>query len=396
MAGVTDQGFSRKTQETILAELSDGARERIDPAIRTDAESVMGQILGLLSEPLAELWEVAEEVYRSNDPDAAEGDALDSISAISGTIRDPATRSAAWCDVDVDAGTYPAGTLRAHPVGHPESVFTSVADVVAAVDGTVSGVEFRSAQFGPVAAPAGTLNVIADPVTGWNSVTNPLDADLGRTREADSDLRIKREQELAVAGSATYEAILADVSALEKVTDVRLFVNDTDGTDDNGLPPHSIEVLVDDLADPEADDTIAQAIFLTKAAGIRTVGSVTGTATSPTTGASFGIQFSRAVSVEVEAELVITLDAGANQAVVVASVEVAVANQVDATPIGGTVFLSDLVVAAESVSGVESVDLDTVAVGDTDSGAVVSNYELQPREKAAGDSSRVSVGVVAT
>src|SRR5688572_16080023 len=93
MAGLTSTGFERKTIEDIKAEIEDEERLNISPTINTSSASVIGQINGIISSKLAELWELAEEVYNSQYPDSANGAALDNVAAITGTVRQEATKS---------------------------------------------------------------------------------------------------------------------------------------------------------------------------------------------------------------------------------------------------------------------------------------------------------------
>ena len=89
--------------------------------------------------------------------------------------------------------------------------------------------------------------------------------------ETDAAVRDRIRNSLAGRGSNSYDALLAAVKAARNVKDARLYVNETDNTDENGIPPHNIAVLYrnGNLA------AIAQAIFDKKPPGIPTWGSTT-------------------------------------------------------------------------------------------------------------------------
>jgi hypothetical protein len=82
---------------------------------------------------------------------------------------------------------------------------------------------------------------------GWNNITNPLDAKRGRAADTNETLRARREAELAAAGSGSVDGIRADLLRLEDedgarvIDSCRVFDNDTDAFNADGLPPHSVE-----------------------------------------------------------------------------------------------------------------------------------------------------------
>jgi hypothetical protein len=112
------------------------------------------------------------------------------------------------------------------------------------------------------------LRFFGDLVKGFNA----LDAELGRNLETDVEFRARREGLLQLSGSATVEAIASEIRSVDGVEQVTMLINDTDATVD-GLTPHSFEALVK-APGSVTDESIAQAIFNSKAAGIKTCGSV--------------------------------------------------------------------------------------------------------------------------
>lgn len=144
----------------------------------------------------------------------------------------------------------------------------------------IVNITFQAETAGALGALSGTLNQINTPVSGWTGGYNVLDAAVGRTIESNTALRVRREQELAAAGNTTRDAIRANIlSVNEGSTDpshvppiaCEVFINDTDFTDSDGMPPHSIEVLVQDGTDAD----IAQAVFDSVGAGTATYGNTT-------------------------------------------------------------------------------------------------------------------------
>ena len=123
---------------------------------------------------------------------------------------------------------------------------------------------------GPIAAPAASLSVIETPISGWEAVTNELDAELGQNLESDADAKQRRNESLAFPGHSTIPAIIADVLQLDGVLAARGFENTSLIVDTRGRPAKSFEIIVQD----GDEDEIAAAILAAKPAGIETFGNI--------------------------------------------------------------------------------------------------------------------------
>jgi uncharacterized phage protein gp47/JayE len=176
----------------------------------------------------------------------------------------------------IGSASGPSGTASSITAG--SAVFRYLGDGI----GLVHGI-FVSDVVGAIGVATGSLNTIATPISGWNAVYNRLAGEAGRTQETDAALRTRRNQELASAGNTTVDAIRSNLLSMNAgsedvnhlpATSVTVFYNDTDYTDSNGLPAHSIECLV--LDGTEAD--IAQTIWDSVGAGTRTYGTSSATA----------------------------------------------------------------------------------------------------------------------
>jgi uncharacterized phage protein gp47/JayE len=158
-----------------------------------------------------------------------------------------------------------------------------------------------------VTATASTLTQIDTPVYGWETVTNPADATVGQSEEADSALRLRRQLVAEGSGTASVEAIFRAVSDLDEVAEAQVYDNVTPTTDADGIPAHGIWVVVDAAVGAAIDAAIAEAIFDTKGAGIAMKG---GTTVAHTTalGYSYDIKFDRVIDKDVWIEVDLTTD----------------------------------------------------------------------------------------
>jgi uncharacterized phage protein gp47/JayE len=382
--GIVSTGFQRKILDEILTDIATQQRARISSSLDVSERTVIGNLNAIFADHISQAWEVLEEAYAAFDPDNASDDRLVALALLSGVERREAQSGLVTATVVVGAGFTgaAAGDLIAHVVNEPENRWVN-RDAVAAGAGTHS-VVFESEETGSGAiAAASTLTVIAGPVSGWTSVTNPADATSGTDQETIEDLRARREASLSLAGSSTVDAIRADVLAVDGVEQVKVNENVTDATV-GGIPPHAFEVIVWD-GNPAAadDDEIAQAIHETRAAGIVAHGDESGSAVT-TDGQVVTVAFSRATEVPIYVEVEIDSAVG----VAIADVKTAIAAAMP-TLVGGDVVYNRLSGAVFQVAGVD--DFVSFTVGTAPSPVGTGNITITDAQIATLDLSNVEV-----
>lgn len=77
--GVTPQGFNPKPLADTLAEIETLMVTEFGPGVVQSPQSPLGQLNGLFANLATTLWETAQGVYQSYDPDQAEGVSLDRL-----------------------------------------------------------------------------------------------------------------------------------------------------------------------------------------------------------------------------------------------------------------------------------------------------------------------------
>ena len=147
--------------------------------------------------------------------------------------------------------------------------------------------DFTANLTGAINVPAESLTEIVTPVTGWSDVINPGAGITGLEKENDTELIIRRKNEL-IKGKGTDAAIRNAVFNVTNVTTSSVTSNRTDLTVD-GLPPHSFETVVSG----GLDDDIAQAIFDNMPSGIEPYGENDSGQATDETGQEYTIDFSR-------------------------------------------------------------------------------------------------------
>lgn len=131
--------------------------------------------------------------------------------------------------------------------------------------------QFLTEDYGKVTLPYGLVTKMVNNIAGFERVTNILQPTYGRLAETDVELRQSYIAKSALRSNTMIDSIVAEL--LNNIADVESasgYENYTDYTDERGLPPHSIEIIVEG----GDDNQIAQAILRRKAGGIQTHGSV--------------------------------------------------------------------------------------------------------------------------
>ncbi len=183
MAGLSSTGWTGKTTAELIDELGADLKSRLGAELNTQADAIMGVLIGVFAGRLGELWEALGALHASFDPDQTAGEQLEGLAALTGTARREATASTCLVAVDLNAGvTLPAGS-RAAVVNAPTSVFETDAGVGPATFRRWHTVQASAVENGPTVANEGSLTQIAAPVAGWNAVSN---GDVAGTRWSDN------------------------------------------------------------------------------------------------------------------------------------------------------------------------------------------------------------------
>lgn len=447
--GLTPTGFVPKTLTVVRADLDAAMRAALGQSLILGDRTTLGIINGIMAERYAEVWALAQAVYNSQDPNAAVGLALDNLSALTGTLRPvpqysivtltftgtpgsiaPINTIVATASTSVPFQSTENVTLVSLPAWVPSTAYLVGARVTNAghcfqcgvagvsagsvgphqpvaptpiVYGTnitdggvtwhwmgagtaVADVIARSQDTGKKAASLGDLTVITTPASGVTGAVNVLDATLGRDLGSDQELRLLREAELSGDGVSTADAIRASLLKVSGVEAVTLFHNDTDTTDSNGLPPHSVEALVLGGADQDIADTL----FAEVAAGIATY-SFAGTFTPVTDsqGVSHNVYFTRPSSVQISVKITLTYDVTSYPSDGDAEVQLAIAKFGQTFSTGRDVTVSGCAAQGFQVDGV--LDVTDCRISTSYPATGTTTITITARQLASFDISRIDV-----
>lgn len=294
--GVTAAGFVVKPYSAVLADLQAAFLANIDPGLDLSPTSPEGQMLAIIANAQAQLWELAATAYSTFNPQAAEGAALDNIGDLRGIPRDGESSTQVFCNLTwTDSGTVHAiGALVANVDGSPALTFSN-AVAVTSNGGTTTGILFQAQS--PGATPTINPNTLVDitiPISGWATVTNPFaQSQLGANEEGDAAYAARQDAELGANGacnlSATASALLALGAAQTPPVPLTVNVIENNGEEplvvgSLTLPPHSFAVIVYDPTFTLTSAKIGAAVYANKPPGIATVGTTSVTVADPNLG----------------------------------------------------------------------------------------------------------------
>lgn len=317
-------------------------------------DSQDGQLLAIFAQAIYDANATAVAVYNSYSPSTAQAAALSSAVKINGLAREIASNSQVVVLLGGTVGT----TINNGVVGDTGGNSWNLPSVVVIpISGSIS-VTATCSVIGAILAPAGTVTLINTPVLGWSSVTNPAAASAGAPIETDAALRTRQSNSVGLPAMTPLEATTAAVQALAGVSQVATYENPTSVVDMNGLPAHSISLVV---AGGSAA-AIATAIALKKTPGCNTYGT-TNQIIVDAQGVTQSINFF--VPTVVTITVAITIHALAGYASTTAvEIQNAVASYISTLKIGQSVMLMRLALPAQlyGLGDASQFELETILI----------------------------------
>lgn len=260
-------GFHYPDYPTVLQYLTDEYKAIYGADTYLAPDSQDGQWLAIQALAIFDTMQVAAAVYSSFSPLTAQADALSRNVKINGIRRRAATYSTADLLIIGTAGTVIVNGQAEDTLGQKWNL---PASVTIPPGGSVT-VTATAVDIGAITAAANTINKIATPTLGWQSVDNVAAATVGDPVETDAELRRRQTFSTALPSLTVLDGTVGAVASLAGVTRFRGYENDSNATDANGIPAHSIAIVVEG-GDQQA---IGDAIAIKKTPGTGTYGTTT-------------------------------------------------------------------------------------------------------------------------
>ncbi|HCB2363469.1 TPA: baseplate J/gp47 family protein [Citrobacter freundii] len=384
-ATVTAEGISAPDYQTILDTLTSYFQQIYGSDAYLDPDSKDGQMVAIYALGIHDANNAAIAVYNSFSPSTAVGRALSSNVKINGISRKGETNSTSDLVLEGEPGTL----ITAGIVRDDNGMLWALPENVNIPPSQTVTVTSTCTMPGAVAALAGTIKNIATPTRGWRSATNPSAATPGQPVESDPQLRVRQSRSTALPSQTTIDGMDGSLLDIAGVTRVRVYENDTDTTDSNGLPQHSICAVVEG---GDANE-IATVLSKKKDQGTYTFGTtsvdVTGKYGEPKT-----IRFNRPVIVSIFVDIELTTYPGYTSQVA-DQMKAEIAKYINSLRIGDSVLISRIYSPANLgvMSGGASryYDITSLKIGKTADGVSAANVDIFFNEAAAGNVVNIKV-----
>lgn len=382
---VTSDGITAPSYDEILDYFQTQARSIFGSDINLDADTQDGQLIAIFTAALHDVNSQAIATYNAFGPKTAIGPALDNAVALNGLKRQQATASQVDLRLIGQAGTI---ITNGAALDTFENRWLLPDEVIIPVSGEIT-VTATAEEAGAIEAVPGSINRIATPTLGWQSVTNPSAATVGVAVETDTVLRERQARSTALPSISLWEGIISSLLNIPGVVRVSGVKNDTNVPDDNGIPGHTIAMIVDGGQVSEIGETI----FLKKAEGTGTYGDVE-TTYMDSYGFPNKVRFSRPTIVEISATL--TISPAADYITTVADeIKTRIADYINGLAIGESVNAARVLTAAiMQCPGIDDrFSVTALTLGKNSGPQTAASIPIQWNEAASCDLADITIEV---
>lgn len=262
-------GLELATREEWVTYFTTKYQEIYGSDINLASDTPDGQMMNIFIQVILDLQDLLSQIFNSFNPDNAIGTVLDQRVAINGIQRQAGTYTVTPITVVVSQSVNLYGLDQ-----DEQDVFTisdnegNLWQLQITELGLAAGthvLNFQAAEPGAQLTTPNTINVPVTIVLGVTSVNNPTTyTTLGINEESDAVLKVRRQRSVSLASQGYLAGLLAALENINGVTSAFVYENTTNTTDSDGVPGHSIWVIV---AGTGAAADIAQAIYTKRNAG---------------------------------------------------------------------------------------------------------------------------------
>lgn len=381
---VTENGIQAPSYAEILEYFQSQARNIFGQDVNIDADTQDGQLIAIFALALSDVNAQAITTYNQFNPNTAVGVGLDSAVKTNGITRHTATNSTVDLVLIGQAGTVITNGVA---TDDNENRWLLPEQVVIPVSGEIT-VTATAEEVGAIEASPNTITQIGTPTLGWQSVNNPTQATVGVAVETDAELRQRQSRSTELPSVSLWEGIIGSLLNLPGVIRVSGVKNDEDDPSPEGVPGHTIAMIVDG---GEVDE-IGETIFLKKGEGVGTYGSVQ-TTYIDTYGFPNVIKFSRPTIVNAYVTLTIT-PSTTYISTVADEIKQRIADYINGLSIGESVNIARVLSSAvkDCTTGVDDrFDVTAITMGEASGSQTAASIPIEWNEAAYCDVDNITV-----
>lgn len=261
---LNENGLTVKTANEIREELVNGFKAIYGADLILDSNTSDGQIIDIFTQAGADIRELILEVYNSCNPDLCRGQVQDVRFRINNLFRKGGTFTIVPITLEITQtvtlqgldSDYNDVTASAYGFTDDSGEKYYLIDTVTLTAGTYVK-PFRASKLGNIQP---VLNTITNPITivkGVKSGTNnSAPTSYGTEQETDIEFATRRQRSTSLRGQNSIDGLVAQLLDLDGVTQAFVYQNNTDTTDDDGIPPHYIWVIVEGGSNAEISSLI--------------------------------------------------------------------------------------------------------------------------------------------
>ena len=386
LSWVDESGYHYADYATFLQYFQEGYRNIYGADLYLEADSQDGQAIALEAKAAYDTAVRGKKIYDSMSPKTAIGVALSNNVKLNGIARQVATKSTVDLLITGVVGTTIINGFAVDELGQRWFLPSSV---VIPIAGSIT-VTATAEDEGEISAAPDTVNVIGSPTRGWQLVNNEVAATEGAPVETDAELRQRQTISVSLPSLSVFEGTQGAVENVEGVVRSKGYENDSGVTDGDGIPAHSIAMIVEGGDNQE----IAEAIALHKTPGTRTFGT-TGVTVYDRYGVPNTINFSRPDIVQIKVQVTLNALAGYTSGYD-ELIKQAIFDSINGLDIGENVLITKLFVPANLPNTEEgkTFDIETIEIAKVADAFGTINVPIVFNEAAANIITNIVVVVL--
>lgn len=261
-------GLQLATQAEWVAYLTAGFQTIYGNDINLDSSTPDGQWMNLIVQAILDVQEVNLQTYTTIDPDNAIGVTLDQRVAINGIEREGGTFTVTNVTLVLSQSDNFFGLNQSdQPVytvaDNAGNQWQLISTVLGLPPGT-HALAFRALLPGKVISIPNTITVPVTVSLAVSSINNPTTfTTLGVDEETDVALKVRRRNSVSLASQGYFAGLLGQLQNINGITSAFIHENDGSTADTDGVPGHSIWVIVAGTPDIPVTTTWASTVSYT-------------------------------------------------------------------------------------------------------------------------------------